>query len=269
MHRIERWLVARIAVHRGHETTGDAHAVVQYLGHRRQAVGRAGRVRHDHIVRGQRGMVHTIDNGFVRVLAGGRDQHPLGAVFQMRLTGFFRGKDAGAFQHDVHIRPGKISRVADRRDGDGAATDVDAVIGGRNLDGKPAMDRVELQQMGIGFDRTQVVDRHHLDIGASRFNDGAQDVTANPAKSVDGDFDSHDVPSHRKMNGRRYVRSAAPCVSVTANNNICEGKSTGSHAKRIGKMAMWGESRGDHLQKAMYSISSMSFLARNKRCSVP
>ncbi|BDW85612.1 hypothetical protein MACH21_17890 [Roseicyclus marinus] len=53
------------------------------------------------------------------------------------------------------------------------------------------MDAIEAQEMGVGLDRAEVVDRDHLDIRASRFDDGAQHVAADASESVDGDFDGH------------------------------------------------------------------------------
>ena len=72
-----------------------------------------------------------------------------------------------------------------------------------------AMHAVIAQQMRIGFDRTQVVDRNHLDIGAARFDDRAQHVAPNAPEPVDRNFDSHgslsrpsDVgPSYRAVRG--------------------------------------------------------------------
>jgi hypothetical protein len=45
--------------------------------------------------------------------------------------------------------------------------------------------------MGIGLDRAEIVQSDHLDVGAARFDDGAQDVAANAAKTVDEDLNRH------------------------------------------------------------------------------
>jgi hypothetical protein len=47
--------------------------------------------------------------------------------------------------------------------------------------------------MRIGFDWSQIVDRDDFDICATTFDDRAQDVAANPAKSVNSDFDGHGI----------------------------------------------------------------------------
>ena len=63
------------------------------------------------------------------------------------------------------------------------------------------MHAVKAQQMGIGLDRAQIIDRHDLDIAAVRFDDGAQHIAPDPTKPVDGDLDGHDMLS--RLSGRR------------------------------------------------------------------
>ena len=53
------------------------------------------------------------------------------------------------------------------------------------------MHAVEAEQVGIGLDRAEIVDGHDLDIGTAGFDDGAQDIAADAAKTVDGDADCH------------------------------------------------------------------------------
>src|SRR5690606_28018684 len=48
--------------------------------------------------------------------------------------------------------------------------------------------------MRVGFHGTQIIDRDHVDILAAGFMNGAHDVAADAAKSVDGYPDSHDLP---------------------------------------------------------------------------
>jgi hypothetical protein len=45
--------------------------------------------------------------------------------------------------------------------------------------------------MGIGFNRAKVVDGNDFDIGATRFDDGAEDVAADTAEAVNGNLYSH------------------------------------------------------------------------------
>ncbi len=53
------------------------------------------------------------------------------------------------------------------------------------------MDGIEAQQMGVGLDRAEIVDAHHLDIRAAGLGDGAQHIAADTAKPVDRDADCH------------------------------------------------------------------------------
>jgi hypothetical protein len=57
---------------------------------------------------------------------------------------------------------------------------------------KAAMHAVVPEEVRIRLDRAEVVDRHDIDILAPGFVDGADDVAADAAKSVDGDSDGHD-----------------------------------------------------------------------------
>ena len=61
----------------------------------------------------------------------------------------------------------------------------------RDRNRETAVHAVELQQMRVGFHRTEVIDGNHLDIGAAGFDDGTQDVAADAAKAIDGDFYGH------------------------------------------------------------------------------
>lgn len=53
------------------------------------------------------------------------------------------------------------------------------------------MNAVITQKMCVGFDRAEIVDGDDLNVGAPRFHDGAKDVTANAAKTVDCDANCH------------------------------------------------------------------------------
>ena len=101
VHGVEGRLVAGIGVDRRHEAVVDADRVVEHEGHRRQAVGGAGRIRDDDVVLGQLVVVDAIDDGEVGAIGGGRDDDALGAGGQMRRGLVLRGEDAGAFERDV------------------------------------------------------------------------------------------------------------------------------------------------------------------------
>ncbi len=191
---------------RGHEAAVDADRVVQHLGDGRQAIGGAACVRDDQILGRQRVIVDAEDDGLVGAFAGGRDQHALGAGRQMRLAFLLRGEDAGAFHDDVDFGPGQIGRIADRGDLDRAATHIDRIAADRHRGRKAAMHAVIAQKVGIGLDRAQIIDGDHLDIGAARFDDGAQHVAPDATETVDGDLDCHGYLSRPD--------DVAPCSSL-------------------------------------------------------
>ncbi len=176
---------------RGHEALFDAHEVVEHIGHRRQAVGGAGRVRHDQVVLGQRAMVHAVDDGLVGAARGGRNQHALGPVLQVQRRLFLAGEEAGAFHRHVDVAPGQVLGVADRGDADRAAAHVDRVAVDLHLAREAAVHAVEADEMGVGLDRAEIVDGDHLDVGAARLDDGAQDVAPDAPETVDRDLDRH------------------------------------------------------------------------------
>ena len=69
------------------------------------------------------------------------------------------------------------------------------------------MDRVVAQQVGVGLDRAEVVDRDDLDVGAARLDDRPQHVAPDPAETVDCHLDRHVTP---------YVPCARVSVRRTA-----------------------------------------------------
>ncbi len=53
------------------------------------------------------------------------------------------------------------------------------------------MNAVEAQQMGVGLDRAEIVDRDDLDVRAAGFDDGAQDVAPDAPEAVDRNLYRH------------------------------------------------------------------------------
>ena len=182
-------LVVGVGVHRRHEALLDADRVVHHLGERRQAIGGAGGVGDDEMVAGQLVVVDAVDDGEIGIVGRRGDEDALGAGVEMRLGLLLGSEEAGAFERDVDPErlPGQFRRVLDRGHLDRPGAAIDGVAGDHDLAGKAAMDRIEAQQMGIGLDRGEIVERHHLDVLAAGLDDGAQDIAADAAKPVDGD----------------------------------------------------------------------------------
>ena len=178
----------------GHVAALDAGQVQQHLGHGGEAVGGARAVGDDKVVGGQAVVIDTVDDGLVGAVAGGGDQHPLGAGVQVSRGLVALGEEPGALQGDVdaQVLMRQLGRIADRRDLDLAAAGVDRVAVHRDDAREPTMHAVVPQQMGVGLDGAQVVDGDDLDVGAVVLDDGAQDQAANAAEPVDGDANGHD-----------------------------------------------------------------------------
>ena len=105
---------------------------------------------------------------------------------------FFLGcENAGAFHHNVNIAPGQFFGIADGCHADRATANIDRVFADFDLDREAAVNAVVLQKVCVRFDRAQVVDSDDFDIRAAGFNDGAQNVTSDATKAVNGYLNSH------------------------------------------------------------------------------
>ena len=104
-----------------------------------------------------------------------------------------RGENAGAFEGNIHahVLMRQLGRVTHSCHLDRAETHVDRVTGNLHLMRKTAMHRVKPQQMGIGFHRAKIVDGDHFNVPAAGFDDGAQHIAADAAKTIDGNFNCH------------------------------------------------------------------------------
>ena len=110
-------------------------------------------------------------------------------------AGFFLGgEEARTFHHhvDAQFTPRQLGRIALSQHTNFVTIDDDVVALHRDSAGKFAMRRVVARQVGIGFHRAQVVDRHDLDIVfLVALVVGTEDIAADAAVTVDGDFDGH------------------------------------------------------------------------------
>jgi len=83
-------------------------------------------------------------------------------------SGVTRGEDAGRLDHDVNakVSPRKIGRVALGQNLQDVTVDANTAVGGGDLVRKNTENRVVLEQMSHGVERSEVVDRHEVDVGA-------------------------------------------------------------------------------------------------------
>ena len=154
--------------------------------------------------------------------AGRGDQHALGAGGQVGRGLVLGGEDAGAFERDVDAQ---ILRAAASPGSRSAVTLIlprpTSIESPSTVDGagEAAVDAVVAQQVGVGLDRAQVVDRHHLDVAAAVLDDRAQDEAADAAETVDGDANGHvSSPYDRSMTG-----SITPSLPAQRAIRACEG----------------------------------------------
>jgi len=138
-------------------------------------------------------VVHAVDDRLADAVGRGGDQDALGAGVQVALGLVLGREDARALKGDVHAQLAmrQLGGVLDGGAADGARADVDAVASDRDRAREAAVSAVVAEQVGVGFDRAQVVDRHHLDVAPPMLDDGAQHQPADAAKAVDGDAKGH------------------------------------------------------------------------------
>src|SRR5680860_735874 len=191
---VEDVLVIGVGVDRRHQATLDAERVVDDLGHRRQAV-RGARGVGDDVVR--RWVVVQVvdahDDGEVLALCRRGDDDLLGACGEV-LAGAGRvGEEAGRLDDDVgaHLGPREVRRVALGEDREAAlASDGDLAFACDDVLAESAEDAVVLEQVREGLRVRQVVDAHHLDVGATG-QQGPVEVAADAAKAIDSNANSH------------------------------------------------------------------------------
>ena len=155
-------------------------------------------------------MVDAVGDGQVGAVGGGRDDHLLGAGRQVGRRLVAGGEDAGAFERDVdaEILPGKLGRILDRGDLELLLADGDRIAVHSHFMRETAMHAVVAQQVRVGLDGAEIVDGDHVDVLASGLVDGADDVAADAAESVDCNSDSHVVLLQRLGRCRRFNKGA-------------------------------------------------------------
>jgi hypothetical protein len=183
--------------------------LVQHLGHRRQAVGRARRVGDD-VVRG--GLVDLeVDAAAQRdvgVLGRGADQHLLGAAGEVLARAGLVDELAGALEHDVDavLLPRDLGRVLDGRDDHLVAVDDERVVLDRHGAGELAVHRVVLEQVPERLDVGEVVDEDEIEaVGCVR--QAADEAAPDASEAVD----AYANLGHGALRGKKSgTKSTAP-----------------------------------------------------------
>ena len=162
MRQVEDALVVGVGVDRRHVALADTAKVVQHLRDRRQAVGGAGGVRNDLVIRRKLVVVHAIDDGEVRTFRRRRYQHLLRAGGEMRGGLVLVGENAGTFHHDVDAErsPGQFRGIAFVQHLDVPGADIEAVTFDPDLALERPVHGIVFQQMHIRLQIADIVDRH-------------------------------------------------------------------------------------------------------------
>src|SRR5690606_4436789 len=183
-------------MNRRHEALLDAESIVQNLCNRRKAVGGAGSIRQNDVLAADLVVVYAIDDRQVGTIGRSRNEDALCAALKVSGSLLLGGEDARALQHDINakIAPGKVGRIALSKRLEGVRSHTDRIALDHNCAWETTVNAIVAQKMGIGLDRTQVVDGDDFNILATRFKDGADYVASNAAKSVDGYFNGHELP---------------------------------------------------------------------------
>ena len=140
-------------------------------------------------------MVDAVNHGGIDIaFAGSGNQHFFGAGIQMDLGFFLAAESAGTFHHQIDIQrfPRQLGRVAGGEEGDFVAVDQQIAAVFFNFGGKAAVHGVKLGQVSVGGQIAAAVDGDDFELVAQTvFVDGADNLTADAAVAVDGDFDRH------------------------------------------------------------------------------
>jgi hypothetical protein len=193
MDLVKNLLIVGIGVDRGHQPALDADRIVEHLRERGEAVGGAAGVRNDGVCGGQRRVVDAVDHGEIDFLRGRRDQHPLRSRVEMLLAAGAVGEEAGAFERDIDaislVR--QLGRIALGRHVDALAVDDQVVAIDLDRALERTVDRIALEQAGVGFRIGQVVDRDEFEIMVGALDDRARDIAPDAPETVDRNLGRH------------------------------------------------------------------------------
>ena len=188
-------LVGGVGVDRGHQAVLDADRLVQHLGHRGQAVGRAGGVGDDLVLLAVVGLgeVDAEHDGRVRVGRRRGDDDLLGPGVEVLGGVLAVGEQAGGLDHHVgaELAPGQRRRDRARpaRGSPGRRRAGRWSVASHLARERP-VGRVVLEQVGDRLGIDEVVDGEPLDVGPALVG-GPEDVPADPSEAVDTDTYSH------------------------------------------------------------------------------
>ena len=193
MRAVDELLVAGVGVGGGHQAVDDAERVVEHLHQRHEAVGGAARVRDDLVLlRLVVLVVDAVDDREVGTGRRGRHDDGRGTRLEVHRCVVTLGEEARRLDHDVdaEVAPRECLGVALGQHRQRVVADLDPVLGGRDLLGQHAHDRVVLEEVGHRVERAEVVHRDEVDVGAA-FLRGTEEVAADAPEAVDAYANGH------------------------------------------------------------------------------
>ncbi len=180
-------------MHRGHHPRIHTEGIVQHLHQRNETVGGATGVGH-YAMLGciELGVIHAVDEGGVGTGCGSRNDDHLCAGIQMGCCLVAIGEEPGGFDDDVDTQspPRQVPWIPLRQHLQRFAVDHEAIVGGGHRLSKHAHHRVVLEQVRHGLLVTEVVHRHHLDVGTTLCSCPPK-TSPNAAETVDTHAYSH------------------------------------------------------------------------------
>jgi hypothetical protein len=188
---VEQVLVRGVGVHGRHQAVMDADRLVQHLGDRRQAVGRARRVGDD-VVAVRVVDVLEVDADHDRrverlgALAGRGDDHLVSARCEVLGGRRARAVAAGGLDHDVHAKlaPGQLCQLGLSQRTDRMPVDQELAVAQLHGAREVPVDGVVAQQVRQRGAVGDVVHRDDLERGLLLVR-GAQDAASDSAEAID------------------------------------------------------------------------------------
>ena len=159
------------------------------------------------MILGQLVVVDAVDDGEVCAVRRRRDHDALGAGGQKDRRLVARGEHARALHRDVDAERlvRQFGWILDRGHFDLVPADIHHVAVDDDLMRKTAVHAVETQQVRVGLDRAEIVDRDNLDILAARLDHRAQHQPPDASEPVD-----RYLRGHRELSSCRLGSARPP-----------------------------------------------------------
>ncbi len=178
-------------MHRCQDAFIDAEAVVENLGHRRQAVGCARSVGDDVVLRRiVLVLIHPHHNRDVLALGRGADDDLFCARLQMGGRELGLGEQTGRLNDDLRAdaRPRDRRRIALGENGQLVAIDDEVVAVDRHGPAKTPIVRIVLEKVGVRRGGHEIVNAHDVKSIAVLFENDLEHLTADASESVDANL---------------------------------------------------------------------------------